>query len=257
MIKLVLVDPQLLIEKLLLGPKRIRKNPIYQYIWSYQSDCHQLTQNKKLFEIANSFNLYRDLYEELSFEELKGINTIWYHKYPNQKRFDLLFVRSCIKYLTRRLQKKDLFVAELGGYQGELAYEILKSFSLITWKNIEIIPHKRVCELAQFDYEEIVLTKPFWLEKINLKNCDVFIMSDSVEHFNDEEAKKIFNIINKYNIKSVIIKSPLNSKGQKWYNYCGSHLLRIGSNQIKKIMKREYRLVKEYDDCFFWVKRDL
>lgn len=177
--------------------------------------------------------------------------------YPDQKRFDFVFVRSCIKYLTKRLRKRDLFVAEMGGYQGELAYEILKDFSPITWSNFEIIPHRRVCELAQYDYEEIVLTKPLWLEKIDLKNCDVFIMSDTIEHFSDEEANETFNMLQRFNIKSVIIKSPLNPSGQTWDNYNGSHLLRLGSNHLKAILGKDYRLVKEIFDCFFWIRRGL
>jgi len=113
------------------------------------------------------------------------------------------------------------------------------------------------CELAQYDYKEIVLTKPLWLEKIDLKNCDVFIMSDTIEHFIDEEANKIFNMLQKSNVKSVIIKSPLLPSGQTWHNYHGSHVLRLGSNQLKTILGKDYRLVKEISDCFFWVKRGL
>jgi len=252
-VQLVLNDPQLLIEKLLLKTKKRRT---YNHTSIFKPDRQHLIRNKRLNEIANNFNLYREHYNELNFEDLKKLNTIWYHMYPVQKHFDFLFVKSCVRYLIKRLRKKDLFVAELGGYQGELAYEILKSFPLITWRNFDIIAHRRVCELTRYDYEETVLTKPLWSAKIDLKNCDIFVMSDTIEHFNDEEAKRIFNMVKEFNVKSIIIKSPLTPNGQTWHNYKGSHLLRLGSNQLKAILAKDYRLVKEISDCFFWVRRD-
>jgi hypothetical protein len=68
--------------------------------------------------------------------------------------------------------------------------------------------------LSQYNYQEAVLNKPFWLTEIDLGNCEVFIMSDTIEHFTDDEAKRILDFIRSFKVKSIIIKSPLTPNGQ-------------------------------------------
>jgi len=242
------MDPHLFSEKLLL---RRKNQPMYLHVWPFQQSS---LDDDKLLKIGKDWNLYREFYNDLSFEDLKKLNTFWYSM-GSCLHFDAPFVKSCLRYLTKRLGRKDLFVAEMGGAQGELAYEILKNFPEITYRNYDIIPFWRVRELSQYNYEQIVLTKHLWLEKIDLKGCDVFIMSDVIEHFTDEEAIKILNMLNALNVKSIIIKSPLSPDGETWDNYFGSHLLRMGSNQLISILGRDYQLKRKYYDCYFWIRR--
>lgn len=205
----------------------------------------------------SEFNFYRLVYDELSFEDLKRLNTRWYTMYPEQDRFDTNFVLTCIDEIIGH-NGHFLRVHELGGYQGELAWEILSKRPRITWTSFDIIKHKIIPEL-QNNFSEYVLNKQLWKSNIGLEG-HVFISMHTLEHFSNTEFLELLDYLFKQNIKYLILQLPVKPEGHSWKNYFGSHLLTYGSDKIKELLGKRYMLVREVakgermEDgwCSFW-----
>lgn len=212
---------------------------------------------------TGDFNKFREVYHELTLEDLKLLYRIWLVKYPEQSYFDSMFFLSCIEKVKHELGRNPKIV-ELGGYDGKLAYEILKKHSGINWLNIEIIRHdvNVVPELKNYDYTEHVLfnAKQVYDEKLDLSGFDVFISSDTIEHLSNNELIKLYNYLVETNIKYLMLKINVYQNGQSWEGYGGTHLLTFGVNQLKKIFKEHYEMVEEKDSephfgwDSFWIK---
>ena len=212
---------------------------------------HQLTY------VAH-FNFLRLGYEQFSFADKKRLYQMYMELFPEDGRgdlFDSRFVLECFKQLPKG---KTLNVAELGGYQGELARHIIRAY-LVNWVSFDIIPHTVPRDIQQ-SFAEHVLTKELWQTRINLSYVDVFVCMHTLEHFSNTEFEKLISFIIKQKIPHLILQIPLEPEGQSWKNYLGAHVLTYGSVKVKELLMPHYRLVSEVAKgrkiregwCSFW-----
>jgi len=192
----------------------------------------------------SQFNDYRKVYSSLTFNELKKQHEQWYRKYPLQSRFEKRFFVNCFKHVVKTL-KRNLFVVELGGFEGALALEILKMYPTMQWLNVEIIKHTMKRGLEKYRYTEHVLSEQLWREKLDLRKYDVFVSSHTLEHLSNVQVKRLFEYLILNNMQYLILDIPVRPNGQTWYKYSGTHVLMMGSNHLKKLLISSYVLVFE------------
>lgn len=193
----------------------------------------------------NEFDRYREAYYCMTFEERKRLHEKWLRQYPYQKRFNQQWVLGCFKGVVYSLSRNDFKVVELGGFDGSLALEVLKRYPRLRWLNIEVIKHKMVAGLEKYKYREHELSKQLWEEGLDLTKYDVFVASHVLEHIADYEFKKLLAFLNANQIEFLIMDIPIAPNGQTWDGYNGSHVLQLGSNQVKAFLAASHVLVKE------------
>ena len=132
---------------------------------------------------------YRRKYPTLTFKQKQHITNQVLRSNFQQSKYPS-FLISCIKQIHGSLK-----VAELGGYNGAQALDVMISFEqskIQSWVNYDISKvAKRITrvELRFFPYEFKLLNQPFYEEFID--ECDLFYSSKTLEHVSLEEAKKI------------------------------------------------------------------
>jgi hypothetical protein len=194
---------------------------------------------------SGDFDWFRRDYNRLSFEDLKYLYGIWLQKYPGQKYYDKGFFLNCITLASEELGKANLRVAELGGYNGELALEILTVIPSLNWLNIEIIAHQPVNGLEHFSYREHVLSSQLWDEHLNLSDRDVFVSGDTLEHFSNDEFEKIIGYLETQRIRYLVLKIPIYPEGQTWNGVSAAHLLTMSVEQAAGVISKFYVLLSE------------
>lgn len=214
---------------------------------------HQLTY------VAH-FNFYRLGYGQFSFADKKVLYQMYMELFPEDGQgdlFDSRFVLECFKQLP---QGKTLNIAELGGYQGELARHVILADHLVNWASFDIIPHKILPDLDPAWFAEYVLSKELWQTNINLSYVDAFISMHTLEHFSNAEFTHLIDYIVNQKIPYLIFQIPIEPEGQSWKNYLGAHVLTFGSLKVKEILAPYYTLVSEVAKgrkiregwCSFW-----
>lgn len=212
------------------------------------------------------WDYYRKIYRNLSFRDKKLLHEFWYRRFPVQRGFagDMRFFVKCIDKVMKQTKRKRLRVVEYGGREGSLAFELMKKYPRMSWVNIEIIAHKKLARMKKYEYREHVLSRELWHEKPNLKKKDVFLSCNTLEHISGNQIYALFNYIKTQKIKYLIMRISTSPKGQNWGGYIGSHVLRMGTDTIKGLLrKRGYQLIEElnYEKdvlylkgwCSFWV----
>jgi len=218
--------------------------------------------------LIDEWNYYRQIYPSLTFREKKLLHEFWYRRYGKQRGYagDLRFFLRCIEKTIKKLDRR-LKIAEYGGRDGGLAREIMKKHPATCWVNYEIIPHQPVPGLEKHDYVEHVLEKELWLEKPDMAGFDVFASCNTLEHISSNQLYALFNYVYSQRVPYLLLRVSTSPRGEDWKDYNGSHVLRAGTNEVKKLLrKRGYRLVEEenYERdlsflrgwCSFWVLKD-
>lgn len=216
---------------------------------------HDKVQALTVLAGIQEFNFYRLVYDKLSFKDLKRLNTRWYTMFPDQGRSDGKFVFDSLKTIDQPFS-----VAELGGYQGELASQMFQKFPNMRWVSFDIIPHKIVSELHKYKFSEYVLQQQLWHNLIDLTGFQAFISMHTLEHFSNTEFLEWVDYIFTQNIPHLILQLPVQLEGQSCENYFGSHLLTYGSDKIKELLGKRYKLLSEVPKgvkaedgwCSFW-----
>jgi hypothetical protein len=132
-------------------------------------------------EWSADFDWYRANYQRLSFNDLKRINAIWLQKYPVQRHYNVNFVIDSFRRIVSEIGRDKLRIAELGGYNGNLALQVLRVFPRLHWLNTEIIKHAPVSDLRNYQYSEYVLSKQIWDEMLDISDRDVFVSVNTLD----------------------------------------------------------------------------
>ena len=190
------------------------------------------------------FNQFTKNYDSLTFNDVKKLYGEWYRKYPTQNRYNDVFFLSCFKTITSELGEH-IKVLELGGFEGNLAFTMLLKHPQLEWLNVEITQYDTYPLLPAYDYKEHILKKQIWEEPIPIEDYNVFTSSDTIEHLSNQQLKELLNRLIKSKVQYIILQTPIKPQGQTWKHYNGAHLLTLGSNQIKNLLKEDYTLIKE------------
>jgi len=146
--------------------------------------------DKIIWEAARwNFDLYRQLYGEMTFSERKIINDGILKTFPSQNRSDKKFFVDSFKIITDSTGS-NIKVFEVGGYDGALAKHIMDIYPTVEWDNYDIFNAKPVDGLEKYKYKIIEIDKPFWEYKDIFCGYNVFVSSDTIEHMNEDEFLK-------------------------------------------------------------------
>jgi hypothetical protein len=193
---------------------------------------------------SGDFDWYRANYQRLSFDDLKRINAIWSQKYPIQRHYNVDFVIDSFRRIVSETGRDQLRIAELGGYNGGLALQVLRVFPRLHWTNIEIIKHTSVSDLRNYQYCEYVLSKQIWEEMLDISDRDVFVSVNTLEHFPNNEMKNIVDYLSKNRPTYLLLSIPTVG-GLSWNGYGGSHLLMMGREEVKGLLSGSYAIMVE------------
>lgn len=199
---------------------------------------------------VGDFDRFREVYHELSFEQLKFCYKIWTEVYPEQKYWNLEWFLGCIREIQEKMLEP-IWIAELGGYDGELALEVFKAAHTdstpIIWDNYDLISHERLSsELKARPYKEIILNSHFYDSNPDLFGVDLFLASDTLEHFTDEEVERILKTVAKCSVDYILLKMPIKPDGQDWKGQSAAHLCTLGQEAIKEFLSvLGYKLIRE------------
>ncbi len=169
------------------------------------------------------FDVYRTEYQNLTFEEKKEINKLVCQSYPNQDYSDKKFFITAFEKIVPSFEKK-LKVVELGGYDGALAKTILMRYPNIEWINYDILAKPPVKGLEQYNYKLVELFEPFENVFENEEKADIFVSSDTLEHFSEEEVKSVLNVVK--DVPYLILQIyTIYYKGHIWSGDKSTHVL--------------------------------
>lgn len=183
------------------------------------------------------FNLWRENYDKLSFNEHKEIAANWAMIYPVQRKANIKFFKKRFKQLKDiGIVLRDKEVAELGSDDGWLAYNCMSNFKFKSWKGYDISgPRvKRTLEKARKQgFLNIELHKQFW--ETDRDEFDIFVSSHTIEHISNEHCLKLFDFVcSKADI--LVLEIQVTGNRNRWNNYGGSHILSLNRGDLEGII---------------------
>ena len=181
---------------------------------------------------------YRQHYDALTFKDKQWIMDRILAKYL-QVVDDPVYLFACLESLNRR----NLNVLELGGYDGQQALKALEQYPEAGWTNCDISKVAQYFtkpELKDKNYTFILLEKPF-PSGLSLSGFDLFYTSKMLEHLRWREAEELFDAT-KY--------IPLQVHVIDYFWKDDTHVLEKESYSkvIPALRNRGYRLVNKVGD---------
>lgn len=209
----------------------------------------------KIIEEASHSNwdIFREHYENLTFEELKFVNNEFYKMYPLQANFNLDMFCEILNICYHINDSNSLNILELGPSQGHLAKATIEKYDVMieSWIGYEMAETAiEKCVVNSHKYSQIVLNDYF--HNLTLPEFDMFVSTHTLEHMNIEELElTIENIIN---ARFIMIELPrLDMMETSWDGYGGSHILLTTENEIKDIIaRRGYKVLYDKEYFRYW-----
>jgi len=165
--------------------------------------------------------------------------------YPEQAHYNLEFAKKAFDIV------KPKVVTEIGGWKGDLAYEILKDSSIEKWYNIEISQNaidKTKCKDQRHEY---IKPDSFnWFDKIEMKG--MIVSTHFIEHLSNQNFETLCKFIKE--VEYIYFEAPLENDGQTWENYVGTHILTYGWNKVKELL-HSHEVILENNYCKLFKKR--
>jgi Fe-S-cluster containining protein len=179
------------------------------------------------------WDLWREQYNNLTFDDQRRIYDELLPKFPQQEGYDAAF----FLHVFQRLQMAGfalevMKVSELGPFRGELAGICLKQFKLRAWAGYEIsrwAVERTRPDAKKLGFYNIAIGNQFW--DMDLPCFDIFVSSDTIEHFTDEDAKKIFDTAC-VRADILMLQIDCKPKGASWRGYDGTHIIEMTTEDI-------------------------
>lgn len=198
------------------------------------------------------WNKWRAHYNELSFDEQVAFANAAEEKYPVQQHHHTSNFFSIFK------QHNDS-VLEIGGWKGELAASCFKQFKIKSWTNIEICTNAIKNTVPYLTGRPYHVSHPYkfdWFTEKRLNNYDICISAHTIEHFSNDHMLRLIDYI--AGIPLVAFEAPIQSDGDDWTDYGGTHMLTMGWRGVNDAMKAHgYAPVKLNDHCYIYTLGDV
>ena len=161
---------------------------------------------------------WRRDYDNLSYAEHQEFYERIYQEYPVQRHFNREMAQEFFFFLG---DLSDLRVLELGGWDGELAVEMLDQFpAILSWFNFEICQsavllgqeHRRLWHHAPQQW--------FW--EVPWPGPNVFFASHSLEHLSRQHLQRLLERVGLEAVDYLYVDVPL---ATDWTGYEGTHRL--------------------------------
>ena len=174
------------------------------------------------------FDKWRELYHELTSEEQSAFYNALEVRFPHQQSFTL-------SNFQRFFNGESGHVLEVGGWKGELANHFVGNG--LMWTNIELC--QNAIDKTVPKHLNYMVVKPIEYNWFNMfKHGGIyshFVSAHMIEHITDSQLQDMLNMIK--GIKRVILEAPISNNENNWKGYFGTHILKMGWDQIDEIMK--------------------
>lgn len=189
------------------------------------------------------WDAWRSAYDMLTFADQQELYELvsWLH--PKQESFDKVAAHRAFD----AIGGVDLEVVELGGWNGQLADNMLARGDVKLWMNYDIADVPQACDDPRYRLE--VLTDYFWNGPP--VTGDVFIACHTIEHLKARELKQLFALLE---TRWVYLEAPLHDGPRDWTGYEGSHILEIGWNGVLDLLE-EFGYVLNRTDLPLWWRK--
>jgi hypothetical protein len=210
----------------------------WNYMFTKLRSQLEYDPNKSRIE---NHNRWRKNYELMTYQDHKNYYQAVFNEAPHQRQYTY----DEVSYPFERLKDKNLWVIEFGGYQGELAHQILRKYDNIKlWDNYEITDRAlkyRICNDER--YHPIVLDGFIWDYASGTHGIpgvyNLFISSHTIEHITGHDFQKLVDKVIRH-VDYCILEIPLPmdmSKGvETWNNYDGTHIQDLSYTKIVNIL---------------------
>jgi len=182
-------------------------------------------------------NRWRKNYGQMTYQDHKDYYEAIFEDTPFQRQYHF----KEMEYPFERLKNKELWVLEFGGYQGELAHQILRKYDNIEgWDNFEITDRAlkyRVCSDKR--YNPIVLDDFIWDKPPQHMAYDVFVSSHTIEHITGYDFQKLVDKVIRhcdYCILEIPLPHDMSRGVETWHNYDGTHIQDLSWGKIQTIL---------------------
>jgi hypothetical protein len=181
-----------------------------------------------------NFDLWRENYDSLTFEDQCRFYDWVAEKYPDQAEYNAEPIRYALYRATEEIGP--LYVMEIGGWDGALAAETLDGLDdtrIAAWTNYDIAQMALVRGSWIPDRYRPVLLKDFPWNYSFPNRHNVFVATHFIEHIKAHELLKLFFAL-KQSIKYIVLQAPIEDSviHKDWSGYTGSHILEIGWSQV-------------------------
>lgn len=121
-------------------------------------------------------------------------------------------------------------VAELGGWDGALAGEMLARHPIELWTNYDLVVVPQVCASPRYRLQ--ALTRPLWDAPVE---ADAFVAMHVIEHV---KAIELARLVAQLRVRECLIESPLEDGPTDWSGYSGTHVLELGWDGVDGLFER-------------------
>jgi hypothetical protein len=181
---------------------------------------------------AFDFDLWRENYDSMTFADHVETYAELQRLYPVQRHFD---ANACSEFIDLTPGTR---VLEIGGWDGELAREVLGSHDLLrSWENVEICKEVRDHPVFRDTRYTARATSDFaWVCGCYDHIADTLVMSHVAEHMRWKELQALLSDMPK--VRAIYLASPLPQDGSApdWTGYPGTHILEVGWDSISAFL---------------------
>ncbi len=182
-----------------------------------------------------AFNAFRSSYPTMSFDQAREFTESVVKVFPEQKRYNLDAFND---FFGNHLDDTPLTIFELGGYNGQLACEMLLTRPNITsWINLEMCQVQQVCFEQRYLYKSLD-DWPWEVDNEVIQNCNTFVSSHVIEHMSFAHFERLIAWLPS-GTQNIYIDAPLsNNRRNNWGNYLGTHVMEQSWIDVQQHMER-------------------
>ena len=187
---------------------------------------------------TEGFNLWREYYDKLTFNQHKDIVNHWNDGFLLERSAHPSFFVWAFRRLTKAgMDLSEARIAELGPADGWLAYNCLTKIRFKSWTGYDIsrlMVERTLPEAKGLGFTNTELHKQFW--GTNVEEFDIFVSSHTIEHLSNNHFKELLKFVSS-RADSLILEIYVKGNRTDWENYGGSHILTFDRTDIDKMIK--------------------
>lgn len=156
-------------------------------------------------------------------------------EYPEQRHFAADLVLEAV-----RLAHAET-VVEIGGWDGELAEEVLRSCASIRhWTNYEIAPVEPVCGRKRYEHVEVVEHYPWERDLVG----DLFVASHVLEHLTRKHFEALLDALH---FRWAYVDVPIGPERSTWGGSMTTHVLDLTIGEFDAAwLERGWQIIRRY-----------